>query len=107
MSRTISPSQLSSCLHTTVVIDVRKDPARRASMLTIPSARCRSPFAAETWWPEFGGQSVVVFCVHGHEVSRAVAGFLNDNGVDAQILEGGFEAWRAAGHAVVAIEASP
>jgi len=101
MSGTISPSQLSSSLHQSVVIDVRKEPARRASMLTIPAARHRRPFAAETWWPEFAGQPVVVFCIHGHEVSRAVAGFLTDNGVDATILEGGFEAWRTAGLPVV------
>ena len=103
MSGTISPLQLSSNLHETVVIDVRKEPARRASMLTIPDARHRRPFAAENWWPEFAGQSVVVFCVHGHEVSRAVANFLTDNGVDATILEGGFEAWREAGQPVVPI----
>jgi Fe-Mn family superoxide dismutase len=103
MSGTTTPTELSSNLHRTVIIDVRKAPARRSSMLTIPTARRRRPFSADTWWREFAGQSVVVFCVHGHEVSRAVAGFLADNGVDATILEGGFEAWRASGGAVEAI----
>jgi hypothetical protein len=35
---------------------------------------------------------VVVYCVHGHEVSQAAAKALG-----AQYLEGGIEAWRAAG----------
>lgn len=107
MSGAISPSQLSSRRHEVVIIDVRKEPARRVSMLTIPNAQHRRPFAADMWWPEFAGRSVVVFCVHGHEVSRAVAGFLRDNGVDAAFLEGGFEAWRESGLAVVAIGEAP
>jgi rhodanese-related sulfurtransferase len=103
MSGTISPSQLSSSLHHTVVIDVRKDPARLASMMTIPNASHRNPFAVESWWAECVGRRVVVFCVHGHEVSHAVAGFLADKGVDAPMLEGGFEAWREADLPVAAI----
>lgn len=63
----------------------------------MPGAVWLHPFEAAGWAPAYRGRSVVVFCVHGHEVSLAVRGFLEDMGVDAMILEGGFEAWREAG----------
>ncbi|MGL4405401.1 MAG: rhodanese-like domain-containing protein [Notoacmeibacter sp.] len=85
------------------IIDVRKAPARKKSGLTMPGVVWRKPFMAESWWQEFAGQKVVVFCVYGHEVGMAVAGFLNDQGIDARYLEGGFEAYREAGGAVEAI----
>ena len=102
MPELMSLEELSSSKNT-VVIDVRKAPARQRSGSTIPGSTWRRPFLAEHWWQEFAGQNVVVFCVHGHEVSKAVAGFLNDQGIEARFLEGGFEAYREAGGLVEAI----
>ena len=102
MPELISVTELSNLKNTTI-IDVRKSPSRAKSGLTMPGAVWRAPFAAENWWQEFAGKRVVVFCVHGHEVGMAVAGFLNDQGVEAQYLEGGFETYREAGGAVEAI----
>jgi thiosulfate sulfurtransferase len=82
------------------IIDVRKEPAFRRSGLLMPHAHRRLPFAAENWWPDHAGHQLVVFCVHGHEVSQAVAGFLADQGLAARYLEGGFEAYHAAGYPV-------
>jgi len=96
----ISVSQLALSSPRPILIDVRKQSARLASGFTIAGAVQRPPFAAESWRAEFKGQSVVVFCVHGHEVSRGVAGFLRDGGIDARILAGGFAAWCAAGKPV-------
>jgi thiosulfate sulfurtransferase len=103
MPELISIQELSTSKDTTV-IDVRKAPARGRSGLTMPGAVWRAPFSADFWWREFSGQKIVVFCVYGHEVSKAVAGFLNDQGIDARFLEGGFEAYREAGGVVQAIE---
>ena len=97
MPRSIMPMDLADSLSSHTVIDVRKAPAFLASGMTVAGACRRLPFDAENWWSEFAGRRVVVFCVHGHEVSRAVCGFLEDKGIDATVLEGGFEAWRAAG----------
>ena len=97
MPRSIMPMDLADSLSSHTVIDVRKAPAFLASGMTVAGACRRLPFDAENWWSEFAGRRVVVFCVHGHEVSRAVCGFLKDKGIDATVLEGGFEAWRAAG----------
>ena len=42
--------------------------------------------------------TLVVYCVHGHEVSQAAARALREAGRDARFLEGGIEAWKAAGN---------
>ena len=43
------------------------------------------------------GKKAVVICVHGNERGAGVAAILRSEGVDAEILEGGFAAWREAG----------
>jgi len=40
---------------------------------------------------------VVVYCVYGHEVGQSTAAILRANGIDARFLEGGIDAWKAAG----------
>jgi thiosulfate sulfurtransferase len=102
MPELISVAELSTSKNITL-IDVRKAPARGRSGLTIPGAIWCAPFSADNWWQEFSGQDLAVFCVHGHEVGMAVAGFLNDQGIKARYLEGGFEAYREAGGKVEAI----
>lgn len=47
--------------------------------------------------------AVVVYCVHGHEVSQGVCATLRAIGVDAAYLEGGVEGWRLAGLPIVPI----
>lgn len=93
----VTATQLSSETGASVIIDVRKPMARATSGMQIPGAVWRHPFNAANWVSEFEGKAVTVYCVHGHEVSRSVCGFLRDCGVDARMLEGGFEAWRIAG----------
>ncbi|QPC88431.1 sulfurtransferase [Mesorhizobium sp. NBSH29] len=44
---------------------------------------------------------LVVYCVHGHNVSEIAAAKLAAAGVEAAVLEGGIEAWIAAGGPVV------
>ncbi len=76
-------------------------PAFDADPQTIPGAiRCAPDGrrghrggALEPWRP------VIVYCVHGHEVGRDAAAALRAQGLDARHLEGGLEAWRAAGFA--------
>jgi len=84
-----------------LVIDVRKAPAYRAARDLIDGALRRAPEQVETWsktLPRAAG--VVVYCVHGHEVSQGACRALNDAGIAARYLEGGIEAWRAAGGAL-------
>ena len=80
------------------VVDVRKRPAFEGAPSMLPGAVWRDPHAVEQWAAELpSGCPIVVYCVHGHEVSRGVRDALRRRGVTASIIEGGIEAWRAAG----------
>ena len=76
-----------------LLIDVRRDERWRASPYVIRGALRRDPEKLDVWkaaLPKAG--SIVVYCVHGHEVSQGVARVLG-----ARYLEGGIEAWREQG----------
>ena len=42
-------------------------------------------------------EAVVVYCVHGHEVSQGVCQTLRDDGYQVRFLEGGIESWTESG----------
>jgi rhodanese-related sulfurtransferase len=96
-----TPADLSAQLASSqapLLIDVRKNEAFAASTVTLPGALRRDPLQAEDWaatLPTAG--SVLVYCVHGHEVSQGVQRVLQHKGISAQFLQGGIEAWREAG----------
>jgi hypothetical protein len=46
-----------------------------------------------TWAHNFSGRRVIVYCQDGGNVSQGTAAWLRHAGIDAQTLEGGFEAW--------------
>jgi rhodanese-related sulfurtransferase len=65
---------------------------------TIPGARWCDPAAGSTWSAELpADRRLVVYCVHGHEVSRAVAMRLRAAGLNARFLRAGLAGWQAAG----------
>jgi Fe-Mn family superoxide dismutase len=107
MNPNLLPETLMSLLKTPrppVVVDVRKRPAFEAAPSMLPGAVWRDPRAVEQWAAELpSGRSLVVYCVHGHEVSQGVRDALRRRGVMAGIVEGGIEGWRAAGGPVVAM----
>ena len=83
------------------VFDVRRAPAFAASDSMIERAVWRDPELVDGWAGEVDRvRRVIVYCVHGHEVSQGVAKRLQSKGVEARFLAGGFEAWRVAGGAV-------
>src|SRR5262249_43741395 len=43
------------------------------------------------------GRHIVLVCRYGHNLSQMVAAELRQNGVQAQVLEGGYQAWSEAG----------
>ena len=51
--------------------------------------------------PQLADRTLVLVCAHGYSSSLAAVS-LQELGVDAGDLDGGFEAWRAAGFPVVA-----
>jgi rhodanese-related sulfurtransferase len=107
MDPSLFPETVMSLLQTSrppAVVDVRKRLAFEADPAMLPGAVWRDPHAVVQWAAELpSGCSVVVYCVHGHEVSQAVRDALRRRGVMAGIIEGGFEGWRAAGGPVVSM----
>lgn len=97
MPRSLSPETLSRSIADYRVVDVRKSAARQASNRTIRNALYRSHTDVIEWLDDVRGESVVVFCVHGHEVSQDACAALCAHGIDAWYLDGGFEAWSLAG----------
>ena len=77
-----------------IVLDVRRAPAYRESSAMLGGALRRDPEAVGTWLKTLPrASSVVVYCVHGHEVSQNVAKALGAQGINARYLEGGIETW--------------
>ena len=101
MDHSISPAALRQSLRSElppVVIDVRRAERYLESTYMLKGALRRDPASAAAWKDGLpAAADVVVYCVHGHEVSQEVARALG-----ARYLEGGIEAWREAGGAVSA-----
>jgi Fe-Mn family superoxide dismutase len=86
-----------------VLLDVRRAGGFEQAETMLPQARWRDPAAVSAWAGELPAQrEVVVYCVFGHEVSRATALRLRSAGVNARYLRGGIDSWRTAGRPLVA-----
>jgi rhodanese-related sulfurtransferase len=82
-----------------LVIDVRRLPAFQSTTELISGALRRDPDGVAVWADQLPrAESVVVYCVHGHEVSQGTARVLSERGIAASFLEGGIEeGWKAHG----------
>ena len=81
-----------------LVIDVRRRAAFLESPLMLGGALRRDPADVDSWRKSLPAASeVVVYCVHGGEVSQAVAASLNSAGIKTRHLVDGIEGWAAAG----------
>jgi rhodanese-related sulfurtransferase len=81
-----------------LLIDVRRQPAFDADAEMIAGATWRDPFAIADWTKFLPRhRDIVVYCVHGHEVSKNAAAALVAAGLAARYLDGGIEQWRAGG----------
>ena len=96
MDASISADQLRQSLRSAeppLVIDVRRNERFQESGYLIKGALRRDPASVEQWKAALPRASqVVVYCVHGHEVSQNAAKALG-----AKFLEGGIEHWREEG----------
>jgi rhodanese-related sulfurtransferase len=97
MDASISPSDLRAAAGSEpapLIIDVRREAAFRAAPAMIAGALRRDPESVSRWAPELpAASSVIVYCVHGHEVSQNAAAELGR----ARYLEGGFDSWTESG----------
>lgn len=95
----ITVSQLSRLIGTPsapAIIDVRIDEDYNAETRLLPASLRRSHTTVAEWARDFAGRRVVVVCKHGRKLSQGVAAWLRHEGVAAEVLEGGHEAWREA-----------
>lgn len=99
MDASISPAALRQALSSTrapIVIDVRRRDRFLESPVMVKGALRRDPEAIEAWKDGLPrAPQLVVYCVHGHEVSQTAARVLG-----ASYLEGGIEGWKTAGGAL-------
>jgi rhodanese-related sulfurtransferase len=98
-THSITPEKLARLIGTPscpALIDVRPDAAQ-----LLPAAARKPAESVREWAPALAGRKAVVACVHGEERSAGVAAILRSEGVDAELLEGGFVAWREAGLPVI------
>jgi len=79
------------------LVDVRREPLFRQSETLVPTAVWRDHLRVREWARDYAGAAPIVFCAHGHNVSELAAALLRQEGVSACILEGGMEAYVAAG----------
>jgi len=106
----ISADKLSKLVGTPqspVLIDVRDDEDFAAHPHLIPSSIRRDFAAVEQWAGDYAAASVVVICKRGKKLSEGVAAFLRLAGINAEILEGGSEAWETAGLPMVPVDNIP
>ena len=98
-TNSISPEKLFRLVGTPscpAIIDVRPDGEQ-----LLPASVRRPADSVTDWAGQLVGSKAVVTCIHGHELSAGVAAILRCEGVDTEILEGGFVGWRDAGLPVI------
>ena len=78
------------------VIDVRLEEDFAADPYMVSGTVRQSHTNVTEWASGFAGRSVVIICQKGLKLSQGVAAWLRLAGATAEVLEGGFEAWRAA-----------
>jgi rhodanese-related sulfurtransferase len=84
-----------------LVLDVRRDAAFEGDDRMIAAALRPDGDPVAFVARHAAGRPVVAYCVRGHEVSQEAARALSRAGYESAFLEGGIEAWRAAGLATI------
>ncbi|MDP1863224.1 MAG: rhodanese-like domain-containing protein [Thiobacillus sp.] len=99
--RTIPASEVNP--DSVLVFDVRREADYAASNEIIPGAMWKNPDKIDIWVNALPRTlDVVIYCVRGGGVSNSVVDRLQAEGVKARFIEGGIEAYKAAGGKVMA-----
>ena len=85
------------------LVDVRRREAYQESPQLLPGAIWRDAAKFKEWKNEFDPtRPIVAACKAGHEMSQSTVAQLRADNLDARVLEGGYDAWAAAGLPLVA-----
>ena len=90
-------ARLIGTANTPALIDVRAEEDFAADPRLIPGAARRNHHDAAEWGQEFAGRAAIVICRRGQKLAQGTAAWLRHVKVKAEVLEGGFEGWKAAG----------
>jgi rhodanese-related sulfurtransferase len=97
----ISPEELKARVGAAdcpLLFDVRRQEAYAEAKDILPTAIWRDHRDAAQWARDLPpGRDVVVYCVHGHQVSQSAVALLRSVGVQARYLDGGIEGFRDSG----------
>jgi rhodanese-related sulfurtransferase len=77
-------------------LDLRIPENRAADPRVLPANYARDYASVSDWAADYTAQSVVVVCQRGLKLSQGVIAWLRQSGAQAEVLEGGFEAWQQA-----------
>jgi rhodanese-related sulfurtransferase len=105
----ISPEKLNRIVgmpNAPVVIDVRTDDDFKLDPRVVPGSIRRDHADVVAWSGRITGPAVIV-CQRGRKLSHGVAAYLRHEGIGAEVLEGGFEAWVRSGGIAVPVEKVP
>jgi rhodanese-related sulfurtransferase len=97
---TIAPAQLFRLIGSRtapVILDVRTREDRDADPFLVPTGRRHPHDRIEDLAPSLAGRRAVIVCARGLKLSEGAAALLRLHGIAAEVLEGGSEAWYAAG----------
>jgi rhodanese-related sulfurtransferase len=106
----ITTSQLSRLIglpRAPAIVDVRTDEDYRTDPRLLPGSLRRDYRRISQWGLEYRGKPVVVVCQRGQKLSEGTAAWLRHEGLEAEALEGGFEAWKRAGEPLMRIDKLP
>ncbi len=90
-----------------LILDVRLAEDFALDPCLIPGSQLMSHLAVDAAAPDLIARDAVVVCQRGKKLSEGAAALLRLHGIAAEVLEGGFEAWRAAGLPAVPVAAIP
>ena len=79
------------------IVDVRRDVDFAAFPGLVPSSVRRPHDRVADWAPTLAGRPAIIVCRDGDGISPGVAAWLRASGIAAETLDGGAEAWAAAG----------
>lgn len=85
-----------------IILDVRGETGQ-----LIPSAIPISPDVVRNDPEQMGSGPFVVSCKGGKDTSQGIAALLRHHGAEAEMLEGGFASWQAAGLPVIDVSKLP
>jgi rhodanese-related sulfurtransferase len=106
----IAPDKLARLIGTPkapIVIDVRENDALANDPRLIPGSVHLPYEAAQDWAAGYKGTSVAVSCQKGKKLAEGAAAWLRHFGANAEVVEGGFEAWRDANLPLIPLKAIP